>query len=107
MSKPPTAAQKRIWGLVFEVGCMACRQDGNFSFPQIHHVKEYGKRNHGKVFGICPPHHSPVCAVPGVPNRHLNPIEFREKYGTDQELFEKCQKLIGEKTCLSQQSKKN
>jgi len=96
MSKP-TAAQKRMWGRVFAAGCMACLQDGIFSFPEIHHVKEYGYRNHNKVYGLCPKHHKEVSAVKGVPNRHLNPIEFRDAYGSDQELFEKCKKEIGEK----------
>ena len=83
-----------MWGKVFEVGCMACKQEGIFSFPEIHHVKEYGYRDHSKVYGLCPHHHKEVSAVKGIPNRHLAPIEFRELYGTDMELFEKCMKLI-------------
>jgi hypothetical protein len=76
---------------------MACLQDGVFSFPQIHHVKAHGGRNHSKILGLCPIHHLEVCAVPGVPNRHLNPVEFAAKYGTDEELFQKCMQQIGGK----------
>jgi len=91
----PTAAQKRLWGSVFQVGCMACRQDGVFSFPEIHHWREYGYRDHSKVLGLCPPHHRPTAAIPGVLNRHGNPIEFAAKYGTDEELHKECMKVIG------------
>lgn len=95
MSKRPTAAQKRMWGRVFESGCLACRQEGVFSFPEIHHVKELGKRrNHDKVYGLCPSHHKATSMIPGVPNRHGTPKEFIEKYGTDQELFERCQEIL-------------
>mgnify|MGYP003527307285 CR=1 FL=1 len=73
---------------------MACLQEGNFSFPEIHHWREYGYRNHSKVYGICPAHHKEVSAVKGIPNRHLNPVEFREKYGTDEELFNQCMEKV-------------
>jgi hypothetical protein len=96
MSKS-TAAQKRLWGRVFENGCVACDLEGDFTFPQIHHWRRYGKRNHMKVFGLCPVHHCAVNAVPGIPNRHLNPIEFAAKYGTDEELYTLCMQQIGEK----------
>jgi hypothetical protein len=96
MSKTPTAQQKRMWGMVFSNGCMACQKDGRFSFPEIHHFRLYGYRDHSKVFGLCPIHHKEVCAVPGIPNRHLNPVEFCQKYGTDEELFTLCMEQIGD-----------
>jgi hypothetical protein len=96
MSKNPTAQQKRMWGRVFENGCMACQKECRFSFPQIHHWRPYGYRDHSKIFGLCPAHHSAVCAVPGIPNRHLTPVEFAKKYGTDEELFKLCMEQIGE-----------
>lgn len=95
MSNNPTAAQKRMWGKVFEVGCIACYMDEVFSFPEIHHAKEYGYRNHDKVYGLCPVHHKATSMEPGIPNRHGTPKAFIERYGTDQELFELCQKLRG------------
>jgi hypothetical protein len=94
MSKQPTAAQKRKFGKVFEAGCMACLQDGIHSHPQIHHWRQYGNRDHNLIFGLCPTHHNAVSAVPWIKNRHLNPIEFAEKYGTDEELYRKCMELI-------------
>lgn len=92
--KSPTAAQRRHWGRVFEVGCMACLFDGRFSFPEIHHVKDYGNNDHSRVFGLCPIHHRPTAGVTGVVNRHGNPKEFEKLYGTDNELFKECMKHI-------------
>jgi hypothetical protein len=37
-------------------------------------------------------------AVPGVLNRHKNPIEFAARYGSDDELHHLTKKLLGEKT---------
>ena len=97
MANNPTAAQKRFWGKVFEVGCIPCHLEGKFSFPEIHHVKKHGRRDHSLVYGCCPAHHRPTAGVTGVMNRHGNPKEFSEKYGTDAELYRKCMELIGEK----------
>jgi hypothetical protein len=93
MSKP-TAKQRRFFSKVVEVGCMACRQESTFSFPEIHHVKDYGRNDNSKVYGLCSIHHRPTAGVTGIPNRHGNPKEFAEKYGTDQELFSECMNLI-------------
>lgn len=93
----PTAAQKRHFGRVFSLGCAACRQEGKFSFPQIHHWREYGYRDHNLVIPICPVHHVATSAVKGIPNRHLNPVEFAAKFGTDKELYEQTMELLGEK----------
>lgn len=95
MSNRPTAAQKRMWGKVFENGCMACKQEGNHTHPQIHHWRQYGYRDHNKVFGLCPQHHNMISAVEGVLNRHRDPIEFSAEYGGDEELFNKCMEEIG------------
>jgi cytochrome c5 len=84
-----------MWGEVFEVGCMACYLNGVFSFPEIHHVKEHGKRNHSKVYGLCPIHHKATSMVNGIPNRHGSQKLFEREFGTDQELFELCKKIRG------------
>ena len=86
----PTAAQKRFWGRVVELGCLACLQEGKHTKPEIHHVKDFGKNNHSFVYGLCPIHHRPTAGVTGIPNRHGNPKEFAEIYGTDSELYIKC-----------------
>lgn len=85
-SRNATAKQKRMFGRVFELGCLACRQDKLFSYPQIHHWREYGYRNHDLIYGLCKPHHD---------MRHLHKPDFVAKYGADKELFEESQKLLG------------
>lgn len=95
MSKRPTAAQKRMWGRVFNLGCIACMIDGKFSFPEIHHVKDYGYRNHSKVYGLCPAHHRAMCTM--AVSRHGSPAEFQKMYGTDEELLKKCNELLGDR----------
>lgn len=90
----PTATQKRLWQKIVYLGCMACLQDGIFSDATIHHWREYGYRDHSKVFGLCPAHHLYQDAVEGTPNREKNKLEFQKKYGTDFELFTKCMEMI-------------
>ena len=97
MSNNATVAQRRRMARVAELGCIACRHDGYFGTPaEIHHCKDHGYRNHKKVCSLCPVHHKPTSSIPGILNRHLNPIEFAEKYGTDEELHRKTCALLGE-----------
>lgn len=90
----PTAAQKRRFDQVVRIGCMACLCDGFHTEPEIHHGGKHGYRDHDFTFGLCPVHHKPTSAKPGIPNRHANPIEFKQRYGTDEELFEQCQQIL-------------
>lgn len=97
MNNNPTAAQQRRHGKVAALGCLACAEDGHPGTPaQVHHCKEHGYRNHDKVAPLCPPHHGIVDSVPGVINRHKNPVEFRGRYGTDEDLHIKTCILLGE-----------
>lgn len=97
MSNNPTAEQRRRWSRICEHGCLACMIDGNPGTPgEIHHCKEHGRRMHSRTVCLCPPHHKPTSAIKGVLNRHLNPIEFRDRYGSDVELHKKTCELLGE-----------
>lgn len=96
MSKP-TAAQKRLWGRIFDVGCMACRKEDKFSFPEIHHCKRYGRNDHNYVIPLCPAHHRPTAGIDGVLNRHEHTKEFAAKYGTDAELYVECMEIINKR----------
>jgi hypothetical protein len=91
----PTAAQKRYFGRIFDAGCVACNIDCVFSFPEIHHIRKYGKRDHSRVIGLCPAHHRH--GVNGVPSVHGNPMKFREFYGTDEELIARQKEMLGDK----------
>lgn len=95
--KNPTRAQKRIWAKMIELGCLPCLLDGIHGSPAtISHVHEPGYRQHDLTYPACPIHHLYDHAVQGTPNRHRNPIEFQERYGTDRELCQKAMILIGE-----------
>jgi hypothetical protein len=94
MSKP-TAEQRRRWNKIAELGCLPCLLDGTEGTPAtISHSHEHGYRDHDKVWPCCPIHHLYEHAKTGTPNRHANPIEFRDKYGTDSELVEKANQLL-------------
>ena len=60
----------------------------------ISHAHDHGYRDHDKVWPSCEAHHLYQHAVKGVPNRHKNPIEFRERYGTDAYLVEYVRELL-------------
>lgn len=93
----PTAAQRRKWDRIAALGCIPCLLDGIEGTPAtISHSHDYGYRDHNKVYGACPIHHLEQHAVAGIPNRHANPIEFRERYGTDEELVAKVSEMLVE-----------
>lgn len=95
--KAPTAAQKRRFAAIVKIGCMACLQHGYVTTPEIHHTRKYGRRNHDNTIGLCPPHHRPIYA--DVVSRHGSPDEFEKTFGTDEELLEKCNELLGDRKC--------
>jgi hypothetical protein len=98
MSNNPTAAQKRTWAKMIDMGCLACLLDGIEETPAtIHHCEHaYGKRDHDKIFPLCPAHHLYQFAVPGVPNRERHPIGFMQRYGSDIDLHREALRRIGE-----------
>ncbi len=59
MANTPTAAQKRYFSQVVNLGCRACRNLGyEDSMAEIHHLQgQLGKRDHDRVIGLCPNHH--------------------------------------------------
>jgi hypothetical protein len=84
MSNNPTAKQRRLWGKIAALGCLPCFIDGTEDTPAgISHKHAPGYRDHDMVFPACPIHHLEQHAVDGIPNRHKNPIEFKNKYGDD------------------------
>jgi len=97
MANKATAAQKRMFAKAAEFGCLPCHIDGHEGVPAtIHHAHGYGNRNHDITYPLCVVHHLYQHAVDGIPNREKNPIEFREKFGTDLELYREMLLLLGE-----------
>lgn len=94
MAKRKTKQQKIYLQKLVDLGCIACYKEGMDTRPEIHHVRDYGYRDHSKAIPLCPAHHRPTAAVPGVPNIHGDKLWFEEKYGTEKELMALCRKLI-------------
>lgn len=97
----PTAKQRRRWNKVAALGCLPCSLDGTEDTPAgISHAHDHGYRDHDKVWPSCEIHHLEQHSQPDVPNRHANPIEFRDRYGTDEELVSHTKCRLGEKEQL-------
>lgn len=98
MANTPTRSQRRRWSMVVALGCLPCQLDGIHGTPAgISHKHDHGYRDHDKVWPSCEAHHLYQHAVDGIPNRHKNSVEFRAWYGTDDELCEMTEKLLGER----------
>ena len=94
-----TAADRARWQRVVKLGCLACRQDfgpdADLGPACIHHCRHncgLGQRKHDQVAPLCPTHHQH-----GPVSRHGEGArEFREKYGSDRELHEQTERLLGD-----------
>jgi hypothetical protein len=97
MSNDATAAQRRRFDKIAALCCLPCQLDGVYGTPAtVSHCHDHGNRNHAKVYPCCPQHHLATFAVPGIPNRHATPEEFKARYGSDDELHELTCRLLGE-----------
>jgi hypothetical protein len=80
------------------LGCVACLHNGNYSEPDIHHLLSGGRRRgHQFTIPLCPAHHRGVAHDPELhgPSLALSPKSFRQAFGTDEELLERTNDLIG------------
>jgi hypothetical protein len=84
--KKPTAAQRRRWSKLVELGCMARRGDVPCGSPaEIHHcgTGAGGRKDHDKVIPLCPYHHR------GAEGIHtLSRNVWQGIYGTENHLLE-------------------
>lgn len=103
----PTAAQLTRFRKLRELGCIACRLDGNPSedAPEIHHLLAGTKRiGHDATIPLCYWHHQglPFDDVPTAwllanvgPSYHKHRRAFRQRYGSDREILETVNGMIG------------
>jgi len=70
--KPPTAAQKRRWSKVVELGCLIC--DGPAEIHHCLHDCGMSQRDHDQVAPLCPGHH---LVADG--SRHKDPGAWSDK----------------------------
>ncbi len=102
-ASPPSKADIRRFALLYELGCVAC---GRHADIEIHHYLSGNKRiGHEATIPLCTWCHrgtansgksgAVMLALIG-PSFHQHRRAFRAKYGTDAELLEKVNSLIGE-----------
>jgi hypothetical protein len=96
--KPPTKAESEHMAAVAELGCIACIVMDIIDSPaECHHTRAKagaGQRSsHMDVIPLCPPHHR--TGGYGVAF-HAGKIAFEQKFGTEEELLERTNKLLME-----------
>jgi hypothetical protein len=95
-------ARARRFLRIQEQGCLCCRRFGVWSVPEIHHLNEgghAGQKRRGDEFtiGLCSWHHRGIRSfLSGTlgPSLALNSREFRERFGSDDELLAAQNELI-------------
>ena len=87
--RTPSKAEKAHMDRVQQLGCLACLVMGYAGTPAcIHHTD--GKTKPGAHFltlPLCPGHHNQDERQYGKYAIHLHPKDFRENYGTEEELL--------------------
>jgi hypothetical protein len=93
-SKPPTKAESEWMARIADLGCIACRKDGNSSPASVHHIVQ-GNRRLGHLFTLplCYPHHQGDGRE--VPSIHFTKRTFVQRYGTELELLAGLQCELG------------
>lgn len=85
---------------VAALGCIACRSMGYNDTPaEIHHPRAgvgMGKRaSHADAIPLCPAHHRGTQGIK-IPSVHGTPDLFRKTFGTELELLNRVNELLGE-----------
>ena len=95
----PTKQEKEYWDRIASLGCICCRIDGRFNpLVSIHHIEGRTKKGcHRKVLALCAGHHQDgtgndrtMIAV------HPWKARFEDRYGTQEQLMEMTNHLLGE-----------
>ncbi|MGH9809349.1 MAG: Ref family recombination enhancement nuclease [Terriglobia bacterium] len=100
------AARERRFRRIKEIGCLACRACGWFSTCEIHHLNLCGqagrvRRGDEATIGLCAHHHRGTWLPASLkgklgPSLALSSKAFRRRFGTDDELLAKQDRLIAE-----------
>jgi hypothetical protein len=96
--KNPSAAEKEFWSrLATEVGCIACRLDGQMNpLVSIHHIDGRTKKGaHSLVLPLCAGHHQDGTGVAGLIAVHPWKARFERKYGSQMDLLAQCKDMLG------------
>lgn len=103
-------AKERRFSRIRDIGCLCSRRKGWYVAPEVHHLnlgQHAGAPRRGDEFtiGLSAWHHRGVpllgmnakqCTQMLGPSMALEPVRFREVFGTDDELLAEQDRLIGE-----------
>jgi hypothetical protein len=94
--KTPTKAEKALWGRMADLGCIACRKDGQHTLEvSIHHIDGRTKPGaHGKVLPLCAGHHQDGTGRPGLIAVHPWKARFEAEYGRQEDLLAEVMELL-------------
>jgi hypothetical protein len=95
--RAPTVDEADRMARVARFGCIACYLDKVFARETaIHHLLRGGVRlGHRYTIGLCDPGHHQWGEQFGMVSRHPTKARFEAKYGTEAELLELTDRLIG------------
>jgi len=107
-AKTATKNEKKRFERITEIGCLACRKNGIENPGEANHIVDGMKRKgHSFSYCLCPWHHRGVTpngisvkdatAVFG-PSRYYDGRSFRKEFGSDEELLEYQNELLGKKS---------
>lgn len=96
--KNPSAAEKRFHTALASLGCIACRLDGRLNpIVSIHHIECRTRPGaHLRVLPLCAGHHQDGTGIPGLIAVHPWKRRFEDRYGSQDELLQRCQGLLAE-----------
>lgn len=93
--RTPNKAEAEWMDKIVAYGCVACRIDGHFSRPAVHHILRGGVRlGHLFTIPLCDPGHHQGGGAIGLVSRHPWKARFEARYGTELELLEKMRKEL-------------
>lgn len=98
-TKHRTKADNAWMGAITDLGCIVCLVQGTPGTPgEVHHVRAgfgAGQRSdHEESICLCPPHHRGT-DHPRTPSIHLAKRAFEERFGTEEELYERTRQELG------------
>lgn len=93
MIKPPTAAQKRRWSAIVELGCIVGPSVGCKGRITVHHcfTGGGGRKDHDKTIPLCWGHHLGQFGIDG---KRISKRRWQDIFGTEQELLDKTNNLV-------------
>lgn len=87
-SKTATKAERAHMARIADMGCIACRKDGNFRPAAVHHIVQGQRRmGHMYVLPLCDPGHHQNGAQFGMVSVHPYKARFEAMYGTQMDLL--------------------